>query len=97
MKYETIKNRRGKFEVSMYVIDESINKFIPEVWKNFVIVDARMNYLHGTVEYSAYSPLFDEAPFGMVVPRYNILINRQVSPETGAETVRVSAVKTDDS
>lgn len=97
MKMESVKTRRGTFEVSMVIIDENATKFFPEVWKNFLIVDARANYLNGTVTYSAYSPLFEEVPFGMVAPRYNIIITRKTCPETGAETIEVSALKTDDS
>lgn len=97
MKMDSIKRRRGKFDVSMCIIEDSLTKFHPEVWRNFVIVDARANYLTGSVEYSAYSPLFDEVPYMMVPPRYNIIISRKVCPETGAESFEVSAVKTDDS
>ena len=97
MKMESIKNRRGSFEVSMLVIDDNTTKFFPEVWKNFLIVDARANYLNGTVSYSAYSPLFEEVPFGMVTPHYNIILTRKTCPESGAETIEVSALKTDDS
>lgn len=94
---ESIKNRRGSFEVSMLVIDDNTTKFSPEVWKNFLIVDARANYLNGTISYSAYSPLFEEVPFGMVTPHYNIILTRKTCPKSGTETIEVSALKTDDS
>ena len=97
MKMESIKNRRGSFEVSMLVIDDNTTKFFHEVWKNFLIVDARANYLNGTISYSAYSPLFEEVPFGMVTPHYNIILTRKTCPESGAETIEVSALKTDGS
>lgn len=97
MKTGSIKNRRGSFEISMMVINDNTTKFFPEVWKNFLIVDARANYLNGTISYSAYSPLFEEVPFGMVTPHYNIILTRKTCPETGATTIEVSALKTDDS
>lgn len=95
MKIDQISRRRGKFFVSMDAIDDFARKHLPELWQNFVVVDARANYMSRTVEYCAYSPLFDEISYGEIVPTYDIVISKNRCPQTGVDVVEVSARKLD--
>lgn len=65
-------NRIGRFKITRAFLE----RWMDLIWMmgNFVIVRADYRWDTETVEYLAYSPLFDECPQECAPPEYNIIV-----------------------
>ena len=69
----------GKFHVATEILRKAIHEENKELLKQlkvlfseFIITDARCNFLQGTIEYTAYHPKFRPIPKGNKIPTYII-------------------------
>ena len=74
------KNKIGRFSISATLLREW-ERFIP-MFGNFAIIDARLHWDTQSVEYLAYSELFDEVDQSQAAPTYEITIDNNTFPVT---------------
>lgn len=80
--------RIGKFSIQKWLIDECVNGLptneLYEIFSKVIVIDAKYDYMSDSIEYTAYSELFDPIPMGQVAPVYSVLIC--VTYSTGSRT-----------
>lgn len=67
---EKLRSRIGKFKIDLDAIASWDDKLIFRIMSQCIIIRARGNYSDPVVEYTAYSPLFDEVLLGTAIPEY---------------------------
>ena len=82
------KYRVGKFRITNNLIKDDWTKLLP-LFANLVVVGAQPNFL-GWIEYTAFSPLFDEVKEGVCAPEYTIECT-----ENKDHTLSFSAIRND--
>ena len=89
----SMNNRVGKFKMSHRLLRADLDN-IRWVLSHFVIVRAESLYYDDTIEYVAYSELFDEIPEGEIIPEYEIIIGEDKSVR--AEKLRSNCASNQD-
>lgn len=79
--FKTLENRLGRFAIDASTLQEvrhSTNDVLVtsfmKIMSNFLIVKAEMQFASDTVEYIAYSMLFDKISDNKVAPYYRVWI-----------------------
>lgn len=70
-------NRIGVFTVNRKLFRHSDWASLVKFFSSFVIVRAEVLYMPDSIEYMAFSPLFDQQYDDCIVPRYRIETNRK--------------------
>lgn len=81
-----MKRRIGKFVIDRGLFDQAFNneictKDLQEILSNFLVVRAEMIFYRDSVEYHAYSTLFDVIPEGVDVPVYELQIEYSIAKD----------------
>ena len=71
-------NRVGIFRVSCELIRDRWQDLLP-VFANFVPIETHTNEYNATLDFKAYSELFDEIELGAEIPYYEIITTRDES------------------
>lgn len=67
--------RMGVFDISRDLLTDSDDEFNLKLFGNFIIVRAEYLFTKDTIEYTAYSPLFEPVSPACMPPRYLIQID----------------------
>jgi hypothetical protein len=85
-----IDRKLGNFSVPLEWLESIMNRDAEEIFKNFRIIRAEIDYASNAVLYVAASELFDRVPENTMAPSYRIMVDR-ATPESPI-TIRVSKV-----
>lgn len=69
--------RLGRFHVSRCLLENWADGAILALFSNFVVVRAEVRYEFDSIEYLAFSELFEEVEQGIVPPLYEIQCHRE--------------------
>ena len=72
---EELKQRRGMFKITRQLLEECDTQKMLELFGNFIILRAEHMFIDDSIEYQAYSPLFDILPEGAVTPWYTFNVS----------------------
>ena len=78
------KRQIGKFSIDRDILDKILNGEIlhfEDILKHFIIVKAEMDFASNSVEYYAYSNLFEELNIGHIVPYYTLYLTPYLSED----------------
>jgi len=86
MKDKLVSRNLGCFGITPGAIDDCV----PEVFAILKLVPVRVEFLYHSqrFEYIAVSEYFDPVPFGMEIPRYELLISRDKHGKISATVSR---------
>lgn len=72
-----LKNRVGRFEISMELIEKAPQD-VMAVMQNVIIVRAESMFIKDAITYDAYSPLFETVEDCSEVPTYEFVVHRSI-------------------
>lgn len=74
MKNTRSNNKIGRFTVAVSLLHDW--ESIQELMKQFVVIQAKRDYINDVIEYTAFSTLFKEVPLGGKPPQYDIVCKK---------------------
>jgi membrane protein CcdC involved in cytochrome C biogenesis len=88
--FDKLKNKPGKLEISWEFIKNDPDAALL-VFGSVIIVRAEHRIISNVIEYEGLSELFDEIPFGQIIPSYKAIISKSDNGElklNGFERIR---------
>lgn len=92
MKQHEIMKRKGFFKLDKQIIEKE-PEIVMQLLGKMIIVRAEMMYITNTIEYGAYSELFEEVEEGKFIPTYDIKIHKIPNNDDGID-ISFEAIKT---
>lgn len=76
-RWDDLRSRAGKFRVSRELMFTAHPDDLLALFSNMIIVKAEAEFVSDSIEYTAFSPLFDQIPETTLTPHYSILVTRR--------------------